>query len=279
VQHSAGSIDDAAAAALKKDLAVGFGLLLLLAGSIAAIIISALRAKGFAQRQIDFVSSVSHEFRTPLAVIYSAGENLADGVTRDDGQISRYGELIKSEGKKLSSMVEQILDFAGARSGRRHYRFCQTSVAEVLGDAVQQCRPLIDDKNFELDVDVPEKLPAITADPSALSQAIQNLIANAIKYSNGSSWVRISAANGSGSIKIAVEDRGIGISRTDLKQVFDPFYRSKAAVDAQIHGNGFGLSLVRQIVEAHKGKVTVETEIGRGSRFTIELPVMSDAPA
>ncbi len=129
VQHVSGSLDASIAATLRRNLAVGFGILLLLAAAIAAIIISAQRAKTVARRQIDFVSSVSHEFRTPLAVIYSASENLADGVAKENTQVASYGNLIKAEGKKLSGMVEQILDFAGANSGRRKYSFTDTAVS------------------------------------------------------------------------------------------------------------------------------------------------------
>jgi signal transduction histidine kinase len=273
VQHTSGSIDAAAAATLRRNLATGFGLLLLLAGAVATIIVSAMRAKRFAQRQIDFVSSVSHEFRTPLAVIYSAGENLADGVAKEDAQVSRYGELIKGEGRKLSGMVEQILGFAGANSGKRKYRFAETSVSDVVNDAVEECRPLIGEKSVDVELRISDKLPEISADKAALSQAVQNLIVNSIKYSNGSSWLRLTAENGGGNVRITVEDHGLGISKADLKQIFDPFYRSKSVVDAQIHGNGLGLSLVKQIVAAHKGKIDVESELGKGSVFTIELPL------
>jgi signal transduction histidine kinase len=272
VQHASGSLDIAAASTLRRNLAVGLGLLLLLGLAVAMIFISALRAKLFAQRQIDFVSSVTHEFRTPLAVIYSAGENLADGVAKSDRQVLRYGELIKGEGRKLTGMIEQILDFAGANSGRRRFTFTDTSVDEVIRNAVDECRPLIENKNFDVQVDIAESLPPMHADKAALSQVVQNLLANSIKYSNGSSWARVSAENGDGRIRIIVEDRGLGISKKDLRQIFAPFYRSKSVVDAQIHGNGLGLSLVRQIVDAHKGKISVESEPGKGSKFTIELP-------
>jgi signal transduction histidine kinase len=136
----------------------------------------------------------------------------------------------------------------------------------------------MEEKQVDLEMNVSDTLPPITADTVALSQAVQNLIANSIKYSNGSPWLRLSAENGGGNIRITVEDRGIGISRADQKQMFEPFYRSRAVVDAQIHGNGLGLSLVRQIVAAHKGKISVESKIGKGSRFTILLP-LSEPPA
>ena len=98
------------------------------------------------------------------------------------------------------------------------------------------------------------------------------MIANSVKYNNGNSWINVSAQNGGGKIKIMIEDGGLGISKSDQRQIFEPFFRSRAVVDAQIHGNGLGLSLVRQIVAAHKGKVNVESELGKGSKFTIELP-------
>jgi len=245
---------------------------LLLVGGIMAILISAMRSRRFAQRQIDFVSSVSHEFRTPLAVIYSAGENLADGVAKETGQVARYGDLIKGEGKKLSTMVEQILEFAGANSGKQKYSFSPVDVREVVQNALGECRPLIESGGFKVETDFQNDLPGVSADKTSLSTAIQNLIANAVKYSNGSAWIKVSATNGGGRVKISVEDKGIGIASGEQRQIFEPFYRVKQVVDAQISGNGLGLNLVKKIVEAHGGKVSVESTVGTGSKFTIELP-------
>lgn len=276
VQHSAGSLDNFIAGTRNKNLAVSFGILGVLAVSIVLIFVSAQRARVLAQRQIDFVSSVSHEFRTPLAVIYSAGENLADGVAREERQVSRYGDLIKSEGKKLSSMVEQILEFAGANSGKKKYDFREQSVKAIVESALEECAGLIDEKGFIVETYFENNLPKVKADTTALSQAIQNLIVNSVKYSKPfEKPISVSVeCNDAGKIEITVEDKGIGIAPKDLKHIFEPFFRAKAVVDEQIHGNGLGLSLVKETVEAHGGKIRAESDLGKGSKFSVQLPVV-----
>ncbi len=270
--HRAGSIDAFVTGETRKSVAIGLAIYLLLAGSIAAIVLSAMRSRRFAQRQIDFVSSVSHEFRTPLAVIYSAGENLADGVANEPAQVEMYGQLIKGEGRKLSSMVEQILEFAGANSGRKRYKFDSADIGTLVGAAVESSLPLLNESGFMIQTDVAADLPMVHADSGAISSAIENLIHNAIKYSDEDKWLRVTASNGGGTVKITVEDRGRGIGERDLRQIFEPFFRAKDVVDAQINGNGLGLSLVKEIAEAHGGTVRAESKIDMGSTFTIELP-------
>jgi signal transduction histidine kinase len=273
VQHRDGSLEQFVGNTKRKNLFISFGILGLLGASIGLIFLSAHRAQVLAQRQLDFVSAVSHEFRTPLAVIYSAGENLADGVAREETQVSRYGNLIKGEGKKLSAMVEQILEFAGARSGNKKYHLTETEPKSFIEDALAECQPLLDENGFTVEAEIEENLPAVIADQNAMSHVIQNLIVNAVKYSNGTRWIRISAANDDSKVKITLEDSGIGITKKDLKQIFTPFYRAKDVVDAQIHGNGLGLSLVKQTIEAHGGKIEVESEVGKGSTFILHLPL------
>lgn len=271
IQHADGSLENFITKTRHRNLLVSFGILGLLAVSTGLIVTSSQRAKIFAQRQIDFVSAVSHEFRTPLAVIYSAGENLTDGVVNSPHQVANYGNLIKREGKKLSAMVEQILEFAGANSGRKKYDFQEVVVKNFIRKALSETETLVREKEVLLTTEGLETSTIVYADANALSQALQNLIVNAVKYSNADKRLHLSLRENGEFVEIAVKDYGRGIPAKELNRIFEPFYRVKEVIDAQIHGNGLGLSLVKQIVDAHKGKITVESKIGEGSKFTISL--------
>ncbi|MGH9803379.1 MAG: sensor histidine kinase [Blastocatellia bacterium] len=229
---------------------------------------------------MEFVAGVSHELRTPLAVICSAAENLADGVIDSGDQIKRYGGLIRDEGRRLTGMVEQVLEFAGAQSGRKTYELRPTDLHHVIEDAVAACHLQLVEGGFELEQNIAADLPMINADAVALSRAIQNLLNNAMKYSGESRWIGLSAEwdnlpNCPAEIRVKVSDRGFGIAPSELPHIFEPFYRGKEIVASQIHGNGLGLSLVKHIVGEHGGRVSVESTAGQGSEFVLLLPVMA----
>ncbi len=276
IKHREGSLEVAVANGRRRNLAISFGILLLLGASVGFIVLSSRRAERLAIQQMEFVAGVSHELRTPLAVICSAGENLADGVIDNRDQIQGYGGLIRDEGRRLTGMVEQVLEFAGAKSGRKTYELRKTEVNRVIEDAVSACHLQLAEGRFEIERKIAADLPIVKADAAALNRAIQNLLSNAIKYSPHSRWIGLSAetvktADGV-EVQIRVSDRGIGIAPSDLTHIFEPFYRSQEVTAAQIRGNGLGLSLVKHIVAEHGGRVSVESKIGQGSKFTLHLP-------
>lgn len=275
-RHRSGSLDTYITSTRRRSLAISFGVLILLAASVGFVLLTARRSQVLAQRQLEFVSSVSHEFRTPLAVICSAGENLADGIVHSPDQIEKYGSLIRGEGRRLSEMVEQVLEFAGVQSGRRTYHRSDVEVSDLIDEALTASKSLIAGAQMTVERSVATDLPPVALDAMAIRQSIQNLIGNAVKYGSEGGWIGISATLSSGArteIEISVADRGRGIAESDRKHLFEPFYRGAEVVAAQIHGNGLGLSLVQRVVEAHHGRVTVESTLGEGSTFTIHLPV------
>jgi signal transduction histidine kinase len=276
LNHQAGSLDRAVSNLLLRNLLVSFGILLLLAISMLIMIIATRRAQRLAQQKMEFVAAISHELRTPLAVICSAGENLADGVVPDLQRARQYGSVIHNEGRRLAEMVDQALQFAGAQSGRKTVAPRPIEVRELLDRAVAACRPQLRDSGFVLDERVDQDLPLVLADAAEISRALQNLIRNAIKYGGEQRWIGIQALAQPGAhgaeVSITVRDSGLGIPHADLPHIFEPFYRAHEVVAAQIHGSGLGLSVVRQIIEAHGGRITVQSQPGKGSAFTLYLP-------
>ena len=277
VQHRAGSIEAAVAGWRTRNLAVSFGILLLLGGAAGLLVASSRRARRLAEQQIAFVAGVTHELRTPLAVIRSAAENLADGVVTDPDQAKRYGTLIHTEGRRLSELVEQALALAGARSNHAVPDRRPIDVANLVEAALARCRPTLDEATVTTTIDVPADLPSLYGDAYALEGALCNLITNAAKYGGPARWVGIEARlleNGRApTLALTVRDRGPGIPPHERAQIFEPFFRGEEARAAQIRGSGLGLSLVKHTAEAHGGHVAVESTEGDGAAFMIYLPV------
>jgi signal transduction histidine kinase len=241
------------------------------------VLVFAKRAQRLAKLQIDFVAGVSHELRTPLTVICSAGDNLADGIVPDSSRSTRmYGELIRGEGRKLASMIEQILQFAGMRAGRRQYNLQPACINDIALKALEQSKPAIAKAGFSVHTNFDPDLPMVNVDPAALLQAVQNLIQNALKYSGDGRWLAVrtekTRSKTRTEVRLAVEDRGMGIESQDLQRIFEPFYRGEAAVAGQIHGTGLGLFMVREALTSMGGSISVKSARGKGSAFTLHLP-------
>jgi len=274
VQHQSGSLEAAVTGARRRNLAASFGILLLLTVSVALLAATSRRAHRLARQQIEFVAGVSHELRTPVAVIRSAAENLAQGVVSGD-RVKRYGQLVETEARRLGEMVEQVLQYAGIESGLGLASRVPLSPAEIIESAVDGSMST-SDGDVIVHREIASDLPPIVGDAAALRSAVQNLIANAVKYGGADRWVGIKAEHATdrrhSEVRITISDHGAGIPAEDLPHIFDPFYRGADAVARQVHGNGLGLSLVRRIVVAHGGRISVTTRTGAGSAFTIALP-------
>jgi signal transduction histidine kinase len=275
VRHKQGSLENAVGKTKWRNLGLSFSVLLLLGTSVVLLIISAQRSRRAAQRQFDFVSSVSHEFRTPVAVIRSAGVNLARGIVSNPAQVRKYGDLIDHEGSRIGEMVEQILEFAGARSNRKNYDFQTIYIAPLVEQVLKNSQSFLEQNNFVVEKKFEPGLPPIIADAKSLRQAFENIVGNAVKYSGENRRIKISAFSEGKYVAVAIEDQGIGISASDLKHIFEPFYRGREAVAEQIRGSGLGLNLVKRIIEAHNGNISVESEPGEGSKFIVKIPANS----
>jgi signal transduction histidine kinase len=273
--HRRGSLEAAVAALRRRHLAMSFGVLLVLAATTGVITLAARRVQELARLQMDFVAGVSHELRTPLTVISSAADNIADGVVENREQMAHYGAALKGQASQLRELVEQILLFAATRDNRQTYGLRAVQVADALDLALQNTADLIRRAGFAVECHASRDLPNVLIDLQALARCLQNLITNAIKYGGNARWISIEAkTEGTGrEVTVSVRDRGIGIGPGDMKHIFDPFYRATSVRDAQIHGTGLGLPLAKSIVEGMRGRITVESEPGRGSSFTVRLPV------
>ncbi len=276
VLHRAGSLDIAVSHARLRNLLVSFGVLLLLCASMGLVLVTTGRAQRLAAQQIEFVAGVSHELRTPLAVIRSAAENLADGVVADPKQVRRYGDVIAGEGRRLTQMVEQIMEFAGFESGRATLDVRPADLGGIIEDALRGAEPMVREHRATIERRGMLDLPAVLVDPSAVSRSLQNLIVNALKYGGAPPAVVVEtrpAEGGRREVAVTITDNGAGIAARDLPHIFEPFYRGSDATARQIHGSGLGLSLVKRIMDELGGRITVRTDAGKGSAFTLHLPL------
>jgi signal transduction histidine kinase len=274
VRHRSGSLEAVVAQARWRNLAVTAGVLLLMVASVAALVRFTRRAQKLAAQQMEFVAGVSHELRTPLAVIHTAAYNLRGGVTQDPSQVERYGVLIQRESGRLKEMVEQILQFAGAKAGHVIQKPEPLSVETVIEAAIAESQCVVEKR-------IDPGLPPILGDPVALKHALQNLIGNAAKHGMArGNWIGVFASQTRDKdrevVEIRVADRGPGIPEDEQKHIFEPFFRGRRAVEDQIHGAGLGLNLAKKIVEAHGGGIRVKSAPMKGTEFIVRIPA---APA
>jgi signal transduction histidine kinase len=253
-------------------LSIVAGLILL--GGVVLALRTASRAMKLSQMKADFVSNVSHELRTPLASIRVFGEFLKLGRVNDAQKIKEYGEYIETESRRLTQLINNILDFSKIESGQRIYQFERANLAQLIEETLKLFVVRLEQDGFRIFFERPAyPLSDALLDTEAIAQAFINLLDNAVKYSGNRRTVTVRVDQALNFVTVAVTDSGIGIEADELEKIFEKFYRVSTGLVHDVKGSGLGLSIVKHVVEAHRGKVTVESSPGDGSIFTIFLPI------
>jgi len=228
------------------------------------------------QLKSDFISNVSHEIRTPLALINMYSETLEMGRVPTEEKKKEYYKVINTEANRLSRMVNNILNFNKIESGRRDYHFVNGSLNETVESIVENYRQHLDQKGFEIECKLENDLPHIKMDREAVSEAIVNLIDNAVKYSHDIKRIEIKTELRDEVVCVNINDSGIGIATKDQALVFDKFFRvSTGDLAYKAKGSGIGLSIVKHIMDAHQGKIELDSKPGKGSCFSLCFPIHS----
>ncbi|MCG3148991.1 MAG: Alkaline phosphatase synthesis sensor protein PhoR [Verrucomicrobiae bacterium] len=220
----------------------------------------------------DFVANVSHELRTPLSIIKGYIETLLDPEPPDATTSRQFLETIQRHSRRLETLIDDLLSISALESQEARLEFAPAAVRSTATGVIEELAHRAAEKQTTLTLDIPADLPPVRADVQRLHQVLVNLIDNAIKYTPAGSQVRVSAAPKNGFIEICIADNGPGIAPEHLPRVFERFYRVDKARSRELGGTGLGLAIVKHIIQAHAGKVWVESEMGKGSRFYVTLP-------
>lgn len=253
-------------------LSVAVVMLAILFGGFLAIKSTAKELE-LAKLKSEFVSTVSHELRTPLTSIRYLTELLQRGRVHREDKKQQYYETITRESGRLSRLIENILDFSKIEAGVKEYEFEETDIAELVRDVASRFEEQVDRKEFIIESEISTQMPKVTADSEALSRALFNLLDNALKYSGKVRNVSLRAWAEGESVFLEVQNEGVGISQQDQKKIFEKFYRTDDSRKSDIKGSGIGLTLVDHIVRAHGGEVILKSDVGKGTKVTIKLPV------
>jgi two-component system phosphate regulon sensor histidine kinase PhoR len=221
----------------------------------------------------DFVSNVSHELRTPLSLIRMFAETLDMGRVKTEKKKKEYYGIILHETERLTRLINNILNFSRMESHTRKFQWKKTTVNTVVRSVLSVYSYQFERSSFTVELSLDETVPAIDADEEAIAEALHNLVDNAIKYSSTEKYLRIVTASDSVQVSIAVTDKGIGIPPEHQSKIFDKFYRVTHGLVHTAKGSGLGLAIVQHIVHSHNGTIAIDSAEGKGSTFTLRLPI------
>jgi signal transduction histidine kinase len=266
------NLDDLARDSFLHSAGAAVLVLLVLLVGIALTIRATDREARLAQAKSNFVSNVSHELKTPLSLLSLFSEILELGRVKNEEKKLEYYRIIRHESLRLNKMIDNILDFSKIEAGRKTYQFANGDLSEVIENVLSSYRYQIINSGFEVQTNLLPDLPPASIDRDAMTQAISNLLDNAFKYSAGVKQVSITSKTLGSNLAIEIADRGIGIPRAEQAKIFEKFYRVGNGLVHDVKGSGLGLSLVKHIIKAHNGTISVQSEVGKGTCFTILLP-------
>jgi signal transduction histidine kinase len=226
----------------------------------------------------EFVANVSHELKTPLALIRLFGETLLLDRVPDAESRRKYYEIITRESERLGHLISNLLNFSSIEAGKKTYDLRACDVGDVARRTVESYRHDLGTKGFRCDVDAEEGLPPVSADADAVSQALLNLLENAVKYSPEEKVISVRVRGVDGSVRLSVKDRGVGIPPEEQPLIWQDYYRARQARELRARGTGLGLSVVQHIMKAHRGGIELESAPGKGSIFTLVFPVLGTVP-
>jgi signal transduction histidine kinase len=250
---------------------------LLLVGGLVLTYRSVSKEVALARLKSDFVSNVSHELRTPLSLIRLYAETLELGRIKSQDKVQEYYRIIRKESERLTALINNILDFSRIEAGRTKYDFRKTDLSELVSSTLDTYRDQIDEQGFTFEQSIEPGIPPVEVDREAIARSLVNLLNNALKYSDREKFLRVKLYRAESALKLEVADRGIGIARNEQAKIFEKFYRVGDPLVHNTKGSGLGLSLVRHIAHAHGGEIDVQSTPGKGSTFTLTLPLQPNA--
>ncbi|OPX85646.1 MAG: Alkaline phosphatase synthesis sensor protein PhoR [Pelotomaculum sp. PtaB.Bin117] len=242
-------------------------------GGMVALLRDFTGRKKLEEMRSEFVANVSHELRTPLTSIKGFTETLLDGALEDAQTTKHFLEIIYVESERLTRLIDELLNLSKIEDHKVAPDWQPVSMHELMERTVAIFKPRAAEKDLNIEVVLPEKLPMVHGDPDMLGQVLINLIDNAVSYTQNGGMIRVSAQSSGDKVKVEVQDNGIGIPEDSISRVFERFYRVDKARSREQGGTGLGLSIVKHIIDVHHGNVQVKSKVGEGSTFTFELPV------
>lgn len=221
----------------------------------------------------DFVSNVSHELKTPLTLIRMFGETLSLGRVKSEEKAMEYYQIITRESERLTKLIDNVLDFSSIESGSKEYDFQIQDLGEIVQTTFESYRENLESQGFACELAIEEGVDfAAKVDRDSIEQALINLFTNARKYSKDEKEIHVSVSTDGEEIRIAVRDKGLGITESDQQQIFDKFFRVQDDYVRSIRGSGLGLAITNHTIESHAGRIELKSSLGKGSTFTLVLP-------